>query len=356
MASASARRWWLRLHRWVGLSLGLLLALSGLTGAALTLARPLDERLHAGLYRVHPAAQRAPLDAIHARLEAEFGPRAGFVFRPPREPDESLRVFVRGDWSGTLFIDPATGTELGRRGEHEGLLHLLFELHSALLVEDTGRAVLATTALVYLLMLLSGLVLWWPAKWRHAFTVKTRSGVTRALFDVHRVGGALLGLVVLVSVASGLYMAWRPVSTWVSAAAGQGPLRPPSVVWLPDAPPASLDRAVEQARRVFPQGAVGYVQWPGRRAAPIRVRLRLPDDPHPNGLSSVWLHPASGQVLAVHRWTQLDPGARAYAWIYPLHIGHLGGAPHLGVTFLSGAALFGFGLTGLWLWWRRRGR
>jgi hypothetical protein len=38
-------------------------------------------------------------------------------------------------------------------------------------------------------------------------------------------------------------------------------------------------------------------------------------------LTSVWLHPLSGEVLAVHRWSALDPGTRAYSFIYPLHIG-----------------------------------
>ncbi|MCM5678796.1 PepSY domain-containing protein [Schlegelella sp. S2-27] len=354
MPALTARRCWLLAHRWVGLVLGLLLALSGFTGAALTLARPLDEYAHPQLYRVPSAAQQASLDGLRARLEAEFGPGAGFVFRPPRQPDESLRVLVRGPWDGALFIDPGSGVELGRRGEREGWLHVLFELHSALLIEASGRAVLAIAAAAYLLMLLSGLVLWWPARWRHAFSVKTRSGLTRALFDLHRVGGATLGVAVFVSVASGLYMAWRPVSAWVSAAAGQVTVRPPTVERPSGAPVASLDAMVERARRVFPEGEVGYVQWPGQRSSPVRVRLRLPDDPHPNGLSSVWLHPSSGEVLAVHRWAQLDAGARGYSWIYPLHIGDLGGPLHLGFNLVSGLALAGFGLSGLWLWWRRR--
>ena len=33
-------------------------------------------------------------------------------------------------------------------------------------VEDVGKAVVATLALVYVVLLTSGLVLWWPARWR----------------------------------------------------------------------------------------------------------------------------------------------------------------------------------------------
>jgi uncharacterized iron-regulated membrane protein len=80
----------------------------------------------------------------------------------------------------------------------------------------------------------------------------------------------------------------------------------------------------------------------------------LPDDPHPNGLTSVWLHPRTGDVLAAHRWNELDPGAKAVAVVYPLHTGELGG-PLLEVfTAANGLILATLGISGLWLWWRRR--
>ncbi|MCW7537380.1 PepSY domain-containing protein [Aquabacterium sp. A7-Y] len=354
-----ARRLWLLAHRWVGLSLGLLLLLAGLTGAALTVTRPLDEALHPELFQAPAAPPGAVfrLDAVRERLSAEFGSRTGFTFRPPREPGETLHVYVRGPWSGTLHLDPASGTELGRRGEHEGLFNVLFELHATLLMEETGRALLALAVLSYVLLLVTGAVLWWPSKWRHAFSIKLVAGLTRSLFDLHRVGGAVLGLGVLVSVLTGAYMAWRPISVWVTGVAGAVPLKPPPVrppLPAAKATTASLERVVEQARTIFPAGQLGYVQWPAGAGAAGRIRFRLPDDPHPNGLSSVWFDPNDGRILAAHRWSELDPGARGYAWIYPLHIGRLGGTGQLVLNFVFGAVLAGFGVSGVWLWWRRR--
>jgi uncharacterized iron-regulated membrane protein len=80
----------------------------------------------------------------------------------------------------------------------------------------------------------------------------------------------------------------------------------------------------------------------------------LPDDPHPNGLSSVWLDPNDGTVLGAMRWNHLDPGARAVAVIYPLHTGELGGMALEALVAMGGVVLGGLGVTGLWLWWRRR--
>lgn len=357
MSLPSLRRTWLWLHRWTGLTLGLLLALAALLGALLTVARPLDQLAHPQLFRA--AVDSAPmlLEPLRQRLSAEFGSQATLTLRPPREAGETLRVHVKSPaWEGALYVDPASGAELGRRGETEGFVNVVFELHSALLLGDTGKAVLAGVSLAYLALLLTGLILWWPrtrAQWRHAFGMKLDKGATRALFDLHRLGGTLLGLVIAVSVATGAWMAWRPLAQWVSGLAGQTAVKPPRV-GKPQGPRQTLDDIVARAQAQWPGAMVGYVQLGSGDDRPVRVRFKLADDPHPNGLSSIWLHPVDGRLLLQRRWSELDPGGRATAWIYPLHTGELGGVPHIVVTGVSGLALFGLGVSGLWLWWRRR--
>jgi uncharacterized iron-regulated membrane protein len=352
-----ARRVWMWLHRWIGLTLGLLLALAALLGAALTVARPLDQVVHPELFRATTQGEPAALEPLRQRLSAEFGPQASLTLRPPRETGESLRVVLRSpQWAGTVYVDPASGRELGRRGEAEGAVNFIFELHSELLLGDTGKAILAGVSLSYLALLLTGVVLWWPtnaAAWRHAFGLKLGKGTTRALFDLHRFGGVVIGLLIAVSVASGAWMAWRPMAVWVSSLAGETPPKPPKV-GKAQGPAMTLDQIVAQARTRWPEGMVGYVQLGAADTRPVRVRLKLPDDPHPNGLSSVWLHPVDGRVLAQQRWNQLDLGGRSTAWIYPLHAGTLGGPLHEVATGLVGLTLFGLGLSGTWLWWRRR--
>jgi len=350
------RRLWLQLHRWLALTLGVLLAFVALLGAALTVAKPLDRWTNPQLFN---AGSLAPLGAqrleqVRQALGAEFGRDATLTLRPPREAGETLWVIVRGPWDGTVYFDPASGRELGRRGEHEGLYNLMFELHSSLLMQDTGKALLAILALAYVVLLASGLVIWWPARWAGVWRVELRRGPRRALWDLHRTGGSLLGVFVAVSVVTGAYMAWRPLSAVVSAAAGADALRPPGVPSGTTNTRMTLDDAVGRAQALFAPAMVGYVQLPAGERKPLRVRLKLADDPHPNGLTSVWQHPASGEVLRVDRWSALDPGARAYTVIYPLHTGELGGIVHTVLNALLGLVLAAFAASGVWLWWQRR--
>ena len=356
----SLRQWWLRIHRWVALSVGWVLIMSGLTGAILVLARPMDRWLHDELFIAHVIdAEQAPstpfaLESVVQRLRAEFGPKTTLTLRPPRQDDDTLWVLVRGPWSGTVYLNPVTGKEQGRRGENEGFANVLFELHSSLWLQDTGKALLACVALVYVVLLITGLILWWPRRWPPSWRIELSKGTMRALFDLHRISGAAIGLIIAVSVVTGAYMAWRPIGGVVTALGGVEATSPPKVVDDTDGEAAPLDQLVSSARSHFPSAPVGYIQVPAQLDRPVRIRFILPDDPHPNGLTSVWLHPRSGEVLGVHRWSELDPGARAVAVIYPLHTGKLGGIALEIVIAMSGLVLAMLGVTGVWLWWRRR--
>jgi uncharacterized iron-regulated membrane protein len=356
------RRIWLKAHRWLALGLGWLLALVALAGAILVVAQPLDRLTHPQLFKAEPSATgssiAAPtLESIRNQLIATFGRTAGFTLRPPRAPDQSIWVIVRSkSWSGTVYLNPATGLEQGRRGEYEGVVNLLFKFHSALFLQDTGKMILAWIALSYLTLLISGLVLWWPKRWPPSLKIELRKGLLRGLFDMHRTGGAVLGLMIAISVATGAYMAWRPLSKFVTTLSGEKPVKPPKITLKESskAAPVSLDELAARAQAQFPGDFIGYIQIPAESNRPVRIRMKLTDDPHPNGLTSIWLHPTTGAVLAVNRWNELDPGARAFSFVYPLHTGELGGVFLEAVIFISGLALGMLGISGIWLWWRRR--
>jgi len=353
-----ARRIWLFCHRWIAIGLGGILILSGLTGAMLVVVRPLDRALHPAFFlaAAGPAAAPASLESMHRALADEFGPDASFTFGPPRVAGEAMQVRVRAAWRGTVYLDPASGREQGRRQENEGLAAIVYQLHSALMLAQTGKAILAWTALAYLALMISGLVIWWPRKGPPSLRMAFDKGALRALFDVHRNGGAILALALALCIATGAYLAWRPIGGWITLASGQPRVVAPKLPALPSAPsqPPSLDELAAAAQAAFPDGTIGFILYTPHTDRPLAIRMRVPDDPHPNGRSTVWLDPRNGHVLAAHRWNELDPGTRINSVVYPLHTGELGGAAGEAIVALLGLGLGTLGVSGIWLWWRRR--
>ena len=369
---------WRRLHRWLGLSVGTLLMLSALSGLALLIGRPLEPVLDPQLFTL-PAARSAaveqPLQAVLTTLQSRYGVNANFTLRLPQQPGETLRVFVRpaahtaavasagataaNAWKGTAFFDPTSAQFLGQRGETEGVLPWLYELHHELLAGDTGKAVLALAGGGFLLLSAAGLLMWWPRRgrpWRH-------------WTDLHHSAGAFTALLLAALVLSGTWMAWRPIGGWVNAALGEQAVVAPKLTVVragvgvsggvngadttsPAPAPVSLDTLRARAEAALPEGHTVYVGWRPREA--LRVRKRLPDDPHPNGLSSVWLDPADGRVLKLVRWHALDSAGRWTAWIYPFHSGQLWGNAQRWVWGSLAAVMVLLWASGAWLWWQRR--
>nr|WP_315463517.1 PepSY-associated TM helix domain-containing protein [uncultured Rhodoferax sp.] len=354
---ALARSGWLKAHRWLGLSVGWLLAAHALVGTLLVVGKPLDQWWNQALF-LQPASSAAmplALDKVQQAMLQEWGHTANLTIRPPRADRDAVRVRLTGGaWEGTVFLDNQ-GQELGRRGRMEGGFNWLFELHKTLLLGDAGQAVLATMALLYGAMLVSGLVLWWPVRWPPNLQLRTDRGWYVAWFDWHRLSGALLGGGIAVCVVSGAYMAWPPLAKTVTAMLGQQAFVPPVLPrTTPLRQPVPWSQLVHTARAQWPQAQLGYIHVPAGPHKAVRVRLKLPDDHHPNGLSSVWLHPQTGEVVEALRWDQLDTGSSAVSVIYPLHTGDLGGWPWTVGVGLLGLALGLLGISGCWMWAQRR--
>lgn len=355
---APLRRLWLRIHRWIGLTLGPVLALTALLGAVLVVALPLDRYANPILFTARSAVDATtvalPLEPLRQRLAAEFGPDANFTLRPPRQATDTLWVLVRGKWEGTLYLDPATGAEQGRRGTHEGAYNLLFELHSSLLLDDTGKAILAFVALAYLFLLVTGLVLWWPARWPPSLRIVLDRGLLRGLFDLHRTGGAVFGLLIAVSVATGAYMAWRPLGAssparWASSRSRRRP---------------------SQRARPAARACRSTISWPAR-SRPSRPADRLHPGPRKGRPADARALPATGRSPSQrHRLGVAEPDDRRRAGRAQvagpryrqrrgggdLSTAHrrTGGLLHETLTVVLGLSLGGLGLSGVWLWWRRR--
>ena len=114
-----------------------------------------------------------------------------------------------------------------------------------------------------------------------------------------------------------------------------------------------MSRLLAAADAALPGGRLSIAVLPAGGDRLVRVRKQMPDEPHPNGLSSVWLHPATAQVVRVTPWRDGGPGLLGFEYLYPLHIGALGGTPHRVLAALAGLALFLLGASGVWVWWRR---
>lgn len=346
-------------HRWAGLTLGLLLAVQGLLGAWLVIAEPLDEWLHPELLQSEPAAGEKPLGLAGAyRAVTEAHPeRPIWLLVRPQEPSGVYKAVLEKRHGPHVYVDPYTGKVSEKRHAFAALDAPVRVLHTGELGGpwlETGVGVLA---IVLLALTVTGVMVWWPGlgRLRQALGFSSANLADTAR-DGHRWAG-LLGLPFLgLIAATGIYLVFHhAVQDAVFAITGEEEAAP--VRLSTDAgpmPTGAIENIVDAARTAVPEASITFLSFPTDSGEPVQARLSYPGEWHPNGNSSVQLHPEEGRVLSVYDHQTAGPGEYALDHLYPLHIGTFGGTASRTAYFLAGLLPSMFFVTGTYIWWRRQ--
>lgn len=258
--AAVLRRIW-RLHFWVALFASPALITLACTGLIILYTQPLDDWLNGDLKRVPQAVSQVSLDdqvaaarqhVADMELDAVTPPSAAgrstqVDFVPPEVPEVGERNVTQ------VFVDPYTGRYLGQRRELDGLigwanqLHRLFgndgptlalpslgHLIASSAYPDSsirvgvGNLIMEITAVWILVLLASGIYLWWPREiesGKPRLRIRWRKGGRIRWRDVHATTGILLSVVLICYIVSGLTWSrywgenWRAVASTVTPSA-----------------------------------------------------------------------------------------------------------------------------------------
>lgn len=374
------RRWWLAVHRWLGLALGFLFVLLGLSGSCNVFTFELDALLNPPL-RVEPQpGGYRPLNDVVAAVRAAHPGRDGawLLFMPRNEASPLRAVYPKPQESAgkafaplTVNVNPYTAEVLDSRFWGEGLMTTIYELHASLWLGKYGDAAMAKVgfktvgALGVLLAvsLASGLYLWWPrpGQWRRALTVKRHAGLARSNFDLHRALGAYSALLLLVLAFTGFSFAYRdwlvPLVAWFSPVAEEPFKNPPGLksTPLPGVQPISPDQAAALAERVFPGAELRWLALPDGPQGYYAVEKRQPGEANiRRPRSKVWLDQYSGAPLKVADPRRFSAGETFLNLMWPLHNGEALGLPGRILVCLAGLAPLLLYASGIIHWLQKR--
>lgn len=350
------RRLLFHVHLYAGLTVGALLAVMGLTGAVLVFGDAVDQRLRPQVLRVEPGGTRVPLARVLAAVTEHQGGTPPRQLRLPERGDAPLEAWMEPHGALKVYVDPYTGAVLGGYTPGQSLVGTLRELHMRLLAGERGERVVGTAGLVLIVLCLSGLVLWWPGRGKLAVGLTLRRPLRwrRANHDLHKLGGLLSLLFLLMAGFTGAALVFpAPLEAVLQAITRAPPRSAPPKAGPATGEPLPLDTLLAVADRALPGARTTRVDLPASPGAPLRVRKRFPEEPHPQGLSFVYVDRHSGAVLRADNALEAPLATRLMALRYPLHIGSLGGLATRLLAVLTGLVPAGLFLTGFFLWLAR---
>lgn len=355
-----------KIHLWLGLALGGLFALLGLTGSALIFYVEIDSALNpvieervampapdwtSPVWDRALATGRARWPDPHGSWSLEATGQPGTIpsrYYPSDHHDHhSARemVWFSADGSRVLRSEPWGGY----------LMSWLYELHMHLLAGEIGSQIVGWSGFAMLVLLVSGIVAWWPrGSWRKALAFKRNAPPIRRLRDLHKLAGVWSIALLFILVGTGALLALPATKTQLLAAA----VAPPDKIPDPQSSMSSgrqipVSGALAAAHRAVPDARLAFIDVPGTGSGPFRMRVQVPGDPHRRFPSSfVFVDQYSGCVLAVHDVRRGNASTATAKWIRVLHDGSVAGLATRILALILGLVPLGLFVTGI-LHWRR---
>lgn len=368
------RRLWLDVHLYLGLFAGALLVIFGLTGSILVFWQEIDDWLNPALLMVEvpPSGQDAyrPLgEMLAAALQAAPpGSRITQLYgAPTRERVVAIYVEYPSKAWARVFVDPYRARVMGVRayGAAEwvpsSFMDVVFALHYTLFLGETGVTVAGIAAVLLVLSLITGIIVWWPraGQWRQAFVIRRPMAPFRFLFDLHKTVSLYTCIVLGAVLLSGVDMNLNGPYVWMVqlfSPATRGPAQAPMSTPVPGLVPIGAERAVAIAAATYPDGLLSSIAMPDSETGVYVIgRRQVP------GLSAFWserqvaIDQYSGAILEVRDpTTRRSAGETFLDWQWPLHSGQAFGLTGRLLVFLSGLACPVIYATGFLMWWRKR--
>lgn len=350
--------------------------------------------------RHHVAATETPMPLTVQAKAATASLTNGSVtqFIAPANPDLANLFVVKGD-EGTniVAIDPATASVVGSTPQDSVLFTWASKIHGTLLLGDFGDRVLEIAAGLGIVLVLTGLYMWWPRgprTWARALLPRLTKG--RALWrDLHMSTGFYFALVLLFFLFSGLswtgvwggsiVQAWNtfpaekwgaPLSDLTHAELNQGDAK--DVPWTLEQAPMPVSGGHDHAAMMAGMAAPTHtssvdLDTIAKLARDMgfseQFRINLPadetgvftvsadsmsgDTTNPFGDRTVHIDQYSGEPIVEVGFSDYGLGGKAMAAGIALHQGNLGWW-NIALNLFFCAAIIFMAVSGVVLWWKRR--
>lgn len=342
----------LKLHLWLGLTAGTVVAIVCLTGAILAFESDLIRLGAPERYRVEPVMTPIAVPKVPDSLptvDPEATLSAITVYADLQRPIE-----LNFGAPGRAYVHPTYGTVIETGVKRPVFFAKTQELHRFLLAGTVGRRIVGACTIAFVFILCFGLILWWP-KTKGAFKARINpfavfgkhGGWRRRLHDLHVSLGIWCLVPLMVMALTGLPEGYRWATRFLYVVTGSAD-QPPAPGSTSDTtlPSLPLLSALAIGKEALGDATQWTVRAPARPTGAITV-VSIPHDAwHERAVDQVYLDRVTGAQLRLDRWEDLAPGFRARRSIYPWHFGTVWGFPSKLVAFL--ACLFGatFPLTG----------
>jgi uncharacterized iron-regulated membrane protein len=258
------RYWFGKLHLWLGLTSGLVVFVIAVTGCIYAFQAEIQDMTQP--YRFVEDQQQVLLPPSHLKGVAEKllpGKHIHAVLYSGRERAAQVIFFsFNPEYYDIVYLNPYTAEVLKVKDMEADFFHIVLDGHFYLwLPAEIGQPVAASFTLVFVVMLITGMILWWPRKKKDAkqrFTIKWNARWRRKNYDLHNVMGFYVLFIALILALTGLVWGFQWFANGVHQMAGgersliyADPLADTSVSYTDNIP--AIDKVFYEMKKEYPE-------------------------------------------------------------------------------------------------------
>ena len=360
-----------KLHLYFGLTSGIVVFIVSLTGCILAFEQEIKSFTQPYMYVVTPVSARVlPPSVLQGIAEKELpGKKAnGFLYGIPTRNAEIVFYNPDPEYYYVVYVDPYTGKVRKVWNEDGDFFHFILHGHYYLwLPEEVGQVVVASSTLIFLVMLISGLVLWWPknkSAAKQRFSVKWNAAWRRKNYDLHNVFGFYVMSIGFVFAITGLVWGFQWFSqSLYTVTGGQGsdayynPTSDTTGISSVSSPIQAVDKAWLILQKEYPGNEGINISIPQLKSESIYSYVNFRDGTYYKVDYNYFDQHTLKRIKAVGpysgKYKEASFANKLRRMNYDIHTGAILGLPGKILAFFASLICASLPVTGFVIWWGR---
>ncbi|MEK4403997.1 PepSY domain-containing protein [Sporosarcina sp. FSL K6-6792] len=372
-----------RWHLYAGIIFAPFLFILAVTGSIYLFKPQIEQIIYQDYYEVTPQVEKISASAQIEEVKNLYPDAIIKKYRPGENTMRSSEISITAtNDSLTIFIDPYTGEFIGELINKDKIMSKIEELHGELMVGTLGDRIVELAACWAVVLIVSGLYLWFPKKNQRLSGVlypRINKGKKILRRDLHAVPAFWVTAGMLFLIMTGLPWSGFWGSNFQSIATNTGAGYPPSI-WSGDAPTSiiktkdiaevpwaaeNLDVPLSKIQGYIPLPIDDVVAIANRQGLHPSYTIFIPQDTEgvytlsaypPKAQDEVTMHidQYSGAVLANYSYQNYGLVGKFVAWGITLHKGTQYGFINQLISLLICLGIILVTVSGFYLWWKRK--
>lgn len=366
-----------KVHLWLGLASGIIVFIVSVTGCLYVFNNEIQGQLRKqAIWNEESKQEHLPLEELWGKAARYFGedkaigwanlyrnPSKNWVFYTYNSNPEKLTYFGMIEHYESVYINPYTGEIAGSYDEEKDFFSVVKFLHWSLLLRTPiGQPIVGWSTFIFVILLITGMVLWWPKSFKkvnNRFWISWRKKTTayRKNYDLHNVLGFYSLFFGLIIALTGMVWSFKWFKAFVyvlaaGTATAPEPLVANSVVGE-SAHETPMELALEKAQEEFPHAAGFRISPPREAADPLRIYVREKEGVYYRS-AELLFDQYTGELLRSKKHEDKNFGEKLITANYDIHVGAILGLPGKILAFLVSLFCASLPVTGFLMWWKKR--